>query len=66
MPNAGANRDLNTLIQVMKDNRAILEKTQQKMENLQAAIKAMKSSRLENERKQECQTKDKGRNKKSF
>lgn len=51
MPKPDSNRDLNTLIKATEDNRAILKKTQQKMENLQAAIQAMKSSRLEIERK---------------
>lgn len=51
MPNAGANRDLNTLIKATEDNRAILKKTQQKMESLKEAIQALKASRLEAERK---------------
>jgi len=51
MPDPGANRDLPALIKATEDNRAILKKTQQKMENLQAAIQAFESSRLEIERK---------------
>lgn len=51
MPNPGANRDLSTLIKATEDNRAILKKTQQKMENLQAAIQAFEASRLETEQK---------------
>jgi hypothetical protein len=57
MPNAGADRDLNTLIKATEDNRAILKKTQQKMETLQAAIQALKSSRLEMERKRNAKPK---------
>jgi hypothetical protein len=44
-------RDLTALIKTTEDNRAELKKTQQKMENLEAAIRAMQNSRLESERK---------------
>ena len=53
MPDPGANRDLPALIKATEDNRAILKKTQQKMESLKEAILALKSSRLEIERKRE-------------
>jgi hypothetical protein len=53
MPNAGANRDLNTLIKATEDNRMILKKMQQKVESLKEDILALKSSRLEIDRKRE-------------
>lgn len=54
MPKPDSNRDLAALIKVTEENRAELKKTQQKVENLEAAIRAMQDTRLESERKREA------------
>ena len=51
MPKPDTNRDLDALIKATEENRAELKKTQQKMDSLEAAIRSMKNSRLESERK---------------
>lgn len=51
MPGSDANRDLAALIKATEENRGELKKTQQKMEALEAAIKAMQNSRLESEQR---------------
>jgi len=51
MPKSDSKRDLDTLIKATEGNRAELKKTQQKVEKLEAAIRAMRNSRLESERK---------------
>jgi hypothetical protein len=51
MPKPDAKRDLDALIKATKENRAELRKTQQKVEDLEAAIDALQTSRLESERK---------------
>lgn len=60
MPNPGANRDLDTLIKATEGNRAILKKTQQKMESLKEAIQALESSRLEIAKARKAKSKHKG------
>lgn len=54
MPKPDSNRDLAALIKITEENRAELKKTQQKVENLEAAIRAMQDTRLESERKREA------------
>ena len=51
MPEPDSNRDLDALVNAMEENRAELKKTQQKVDRLEAAIRAMQNSRLESERK---------------
>jgi translation initiation factor 2B subunit (eIF-2B alpha/beta/delta family) len=51
MPKPDDERDLEALIKATEDNRAELKKTQQKMESLESAIRAMQNSRLESEQK---------------
>jgi hypothetical protein len=51
MPKPEANRDLEALIKETEHNRAELKKTQQKVENLEAAIRAIRNSRVETDRK---------------
>jgi hypothetical protein len=52
MPKSDVKRDLEALIKATEDNRAELKKTQQKVEDLEAAIASAQNSRLESERKQ--------------
>jgi uncharacterized coiled-coil protein SlyX len=51
MPEPGSNRDLDALVKAMEENRVELKKTQKKVEALEAAIQAVRNSRLESERK---------------
>jgi hypothetical protein len=51
MPIPQASRDLEALIKETEQNRAELKKTQQKVEKLEAAIRAMRNSRVETDRK---------------
>lgn len=51
MPEPDANRDLEALIRATEENRAELKKTQQKVETLEAAIRALRNSRLESGQK---------------
>jgi hypothetical protein len=51
MPKPDVKRDLEALIKATEENRVELRKTQQKMETLEAAIQAMRTSKLESERK---------------
>lgn len=51
MPAPDSKRDLAALIKATEVNRAELKKTQQKMETLEAAIRAMQNSRFESEYK---------------
>lgn len=55
MPDLDAKRSLDSLIKATEKNRAELKKTQQKMENLEAAIQALQHSKLAPERKREKQ-----------
>ncbi|HTR40868.1 MAG TPA: hypothetical protein VMH87_04570 [Pseudomonadales bacterium] len=49
MPKPDTRRDLEALLKATEKNRVELKKTQQKVENLEAAILAMQNSRLESE-----------------
>jgi hypothetical protein len=51
MPKSDSQRDLNALIKATEDNRAELKKRQQKVENLESAIRTMQNSRIESEQK---------------
>jgi hypothetical protein len=51
MPKPDSERDLEALIKATEENRVELKKTQQKMENLETAIRAMQNSRHESEQK---------------
>lgn len=53
MPKPDAQRDLDSLIKAMEENRAELKKTQKKVESLETAIQAIKNSRFDSERKPE-------------
>jgi hypothetical protein len=53
MSKPDAKRDLAALIRTTEGNRAELKKTQRKVEDLQAAIRAAQNSRLESEQKRE-------------
>jgi hypothetical protein len=46
-----AKRDLDALIKATEENRVELKKSQQKVESLEAAIRAAQKSRLESEQK---------------
>jgi hypothetical protein len=51
MPKPDANRDLDALIKATEENRAEFKKTQQKVDTLETAVKALQNSLLESERK---------------
>jgi hypothetical protein len=51
MPKPDINRDLDALIKETEENRVELKKTQEKVESLEAAIRAMQNSNLESDRK---------------
>jgi hypothetical protein len=53
MSKPDSKRDLEALIRTTEGNRAELKKTQRKVEDLQAAIRAAQNSRLESEQKRE-------------
>jgi hypothetical protein len=55
MSEGDTKRDLEALIKATEGNRAELRKTQQKMEQLEAAIQTMRDSRVESERRREKQ-----------
>lgn len=55
MPEPDAKRSLDALIKATEENREELRKTQHKMENLEAAIEALRNSRLVSEQKRENQ-----------
>jgi hypothetical protein len=56
MPKQNVKRDLDALIKATEENRLELKKTQLKMEKLEAAIKTVQNSRLEDEQKREKRT----------
>ena len=49
MPKPDSQRDLEALIKATEKNRAEMKKTQQKMDSLESAIRAMRNSRVESE-----------------
>jgi hypothetical protein len=51
MPKPDSQRDLEALLKLTEENRAELKRTQQKVENLEAAIQTMRNSRNEAEQK---------------
>lgn len=51
MPKPDTKRGLDDLIKATEKNRAELKRTQRKVENLEAAIQAMRHSRRESEHK---------------
>ncbi|HXC36773.1 MAG TPA: hypothetical protein VNV43_12920 [Candidatus Acidoferrales bacterium] len=51
MPKPESKRDLNALIEATEKNRAEFKKTQQKVETLELAVKALHNSIRESERK---------------
>ncbi|HEV2329658.1 MAG TPA: hypothetical protein VGY56_12830 [Verrucomicrobiae bacterium] len=53
MSKPDASRDLEALIKATEENRAEFKKTQQKVETLETAVKALHDSILESERKRE-------------
>jgi 3-methyladenine DNA glycosylase/8-oxoguanine DNA glycosylase len=57
MSKPDAKRDLEALIKVTEENREELKKTQQKMETLEAAIRALRNTKLESEQMREKNSK---------
>ena len=53
MSKPDTNRDLEALIKATEENRAEFKKTQQKVETLETAVRALQNSLLESERKRE-------------